>query len=257
MLEGKSFYLSRNLIEELNPLFVTGTSLLQRGLNLKSIELYLKEKNPSFNFLTTYLYSNSLGALFYNLKPLSSKELLNSELLFFVNNKENVFLRKNVFFKKSFISINWLNTHACDILNQKNHIQLLTKNIFEDNGTYINLEFRPQKTQAVFINKSSLSVKHFFIRLFESPIDSSKKHNEFLREILFYVNKFQYINKHTYINLTQKKEFLYTFTKKISLYPFKPQFNDFYVTNFFTTYSKNMVSASRELRSYNLNFDCL
>jgi NADH-quinone oxidoreductase subunit G len=250
-LEGKAANLSFILINCVNGLIIVGSSLIFRGFNVDNLRHYIKNINPSLNFLNILASSNSSAFEYMNIPSINRSSYLKSDVVVYVSCRENNFI------KKYFLSQNkivfWLNTHKLNYSKQ-NTIQIPIKTVFEENGTYVNLEFRPQLSQKFLSSKintkSSLDLlsKYLNLKLVKNG------YNNFFKEILEYPNKFSSFLIKTHLADIQNRVLSNLQTLKIQKYPIKAIYNDFFQTNHYTDYSKNMCLASQENQKRNNNF---
>lgn len=245
-LEGKIKSLSTSLVSQPNSLILTGPSFYERGFNLDSLKKFLLMINKSLVFFKIPLYSNSFGNAFLNIRSLNSKDLINKETFFLINLKENFMLEKLV---KSFSKrkIFWISPFKSK-LKYNFEYEIPIKSFYENDGLYINLEGRPQTTQKLFVRKN-LSLYTFFSNLY----NLKKTNNDFINLKFEQSRNSELFNENTnfYLSIFKKN---YIKFRLLSLYPSKHQINDFYLTNYFTINSKNMIKASVEYKKVFNNF---
>jgi hypothetical protein len=251
LIEGKSMLLSIPLINSEKPLFIFSSSLIKRGFNIFEINKKLALLNPSLIFIKIENYSNSGAVNYINFKNFNTKDVLNSKTIVFLNCKES-HLVKNICLKNLEKKIFWLNPFNYSHMS-KSLYSIISKNIYEETGTYFNLEFRPQISHKIFKSSNKYALFDILIEVF-SLCKINHKYNSFINQFLECPETFE---ENIY------KEYLLTtlnfFKKKDSLmllkdYSLKPELADFFKGSFLAEKSKNMLSASRHFRLKRNNF---
>jgi hypothetical protein len=247
--QGKNILLSSLLFEN-SPLFIIGSSLKKRGICFNFLKFFFCKINSSILFFNIYNKANSLGVSYFNIKPLNKNILKKAKTYFCYKLKENFFLRKNFLFNDKFIF--WLNTHKSLFLIRKG-FEIPVKNLFQENGIFLNLEFRPQISKIAILDSNFKSSFFFFKSLFFSKFFKKTSHLYFFFKLAFYNDKF-FILKKKNISLFIDKKFKKLNFLSISSYPNKPQLDNFYISNYYTQYSKNMLVSSNFSNKYFNNF---
>ena len=253
LFEGKSNQMSNLLSEEKTPLFIFGSSFKLRGINLSTLNLLLKKINPSSIFFNILPSSNSSSVGFENVNSLSYNDVLKSKTVFFINLDESIFLKKLFMKQNAIISSFWLNTHSSDFII-KNGFEIPINNIYQEKGLYLNLELRPQKSEKIISNsKESVSIYPFFISLVKIKKVKNTYLN-FLKEVVQTPKKFTLSSSKLYLSKINNLNKYYNVLNKISTYNIKPKFTNFFNTNHYTKFSKNMLVASQEFDNKFNNF---
>lgn len=259
IIEGKSAYFSTLLAKFDSPLVLFGTSLYQRNVSSNVLQSIINLINPSTIFITVPLKSNSVGSDFFNLQGITTNDILKSESFLLYNPEENITFRRSILSSKG---KHFFCVGSSLLQNTNENFYFLPSSFFGffTNGTFINLEGRPQKSSG--INAVS-DLEYSYFTIFNNLFNSDKSlkfnslYNSFFDEIIFLPSKFLKSSKKSYSNLLylkNLKHFYFNNYNKMSFYPLKAQIVDFYRTNNFTRLSKNMCIASKELESNSNNF---
>ena len=146
----------------------------------------------------------------------------------------------------------WLNPFSYNFKFKKMK-SIISKNIYEETGTYFNLEFRPQISYKIFKNKNKYSLFDILLETF-SVRNVQYKYNSFIFEFLDFPDTFEenYYKDYIFTSLNFLKE--KSFLSLLKDYPFKPELSDFFKGSFLTEKSKNMLNASRHFRFKKNNF---
>jgi NADH-quinone oxidoreductase chain G len=188
IFRGKDKTLSNALIFFKSPLFFIGESFLNRFANKLNFVEMIKKAMPTSKVLIIGKSSNSEAASFLNIKLLTKKDLLESNVILALNLEDTVAVRR---FCKPFLNkFFWVNSHGPK-LNLGADVLLPSKTFFEQDGLYLNLEHRPQKSNKLLNEKSSnsvaLNVKEIIMRLFpfidNSNLELSSISSEMLTKI--------------------------------------------------------------------------
>jgi len=171
IFKGKDVLLSNALIFFKSPLFFIGESFFNR-FSVKSIFIeQLKNIIPTSKIFLIGKACNTEGVSFLNIKSLTKKDLIESNVVLAINLEDTVAIRR---FCKSFSTkLFWINSHGPK-LNLNADLLLPSRTFFENEGIYLNLEQRPQKSTQILNEKSSsstaLNPKEIILRLF--PLNS-------------------------------------------------------------------------------------
>ena len=250
-IEGKSKALSSLFISSYRPLFIINSSLSTRGFDFLKIKSFLNSVNPSLVFIKIETYNNSGITNYINFKSLNTKDLQNYNNILFLNCKESNIV-KQVCFNYKNTNIFWLNPFSFSSTLKKVNT-LISKNIYEETGTYFNLEFRPQISYKIFKNKNKYSLFDILIELF-SFSNVKYNYNSFISEFLQSAELFEENTYKPYLfNILKpvKKNNHFMLLKDFKL---KPEVSDFFKGSFLTEKSKNMLNAARHFRIKNSNF---
>ena len=249
LLCGKLKYYSATLIKNHSALFLTGTSILERGFSLSLVENFIKKLNPSIIFLFVHAFSNSFGSLYLNINKLTKKNIKASNNISFFNCIDTVELRSFFEIKKSFSNFFWFNTHAVKNFIQ-NGFEIPCRSSFQENGIFLNLEGRPQISRKCFGNSvKAISCYTFFNYFFfnNKYLLENNKYNFFFKEIVNDPKKFNQNIFKKYSNFFKTKITVSFVKNQIISYPFKPFINNTFITNNITKNSNNMLLATKDL----------
>ena len=248
LFEGKLKNYSRSLIKHKLAIFLVGFSIQERGFSISNLEAFIKRVNPSIIFLAVHNASNSAGSFLLNINPLTKKNITAAANVSFLNCTETSFLKKAFSSKSTTSSFFWFNTHGSKNII-KNGFEVPCRNTFQENGIFLNLEYRPQMSRKCFGNAIKAVSCYTFLNyyFFNSSYSLEKnKYNFFLKEIVNTPSKFSDNTFKAYLEFVKPGFQLDTLKSKILNYPFKPRFVNSYVSNTFTENSSNMVLASKE-----------
>lgn len=255
-LKGKTPKVINEFVKQKNPLFFFGKSALERGINFPFFKNLIENTNPSAVLINIKLNSNSNGLKFMNINSLNTALLLKSHSLIFINSNETLFLRKILVNKKQ-ASVFWFNPFMLSYsLKIETGFQIPTPTIFEESGTFLNIEYRPQKTQKILKNNvNQIILFNIMKRIFTKKNFAINNSDFFFKELFSQNIKFILSKKKTYTFFFSKifNNLNHKYTN-ISQYPTKYQISDYYQTGYFVKYSKNMASASQELHKSFINF---
>ncbi len=248
LFEGKLKNYSKALIKSKNALFLAGFSVQERGFSISNLEAFIKQLNPSIIFLSVHNAANSAGSIFLNIAQLTKKNINVASNVSFLNCSETTALKNFFAAKKALSSFFWFSTHASKTI-VRNGFEIPCRNTFQENGIYLNLEYRPQMSRKCFGNAvKAISfytfLNHFF---FNGSYSLEKnKYNSFLKEIVNNPSKFSESSIKNYLGFINAGFKVVNFKSKILNYPFKPRLLTPYVSNTLTENSNNMILASKE-----------
>ena len=242
--EGKSNS-SRKFVSKKSPLLFVGESFKKRFEPVSSFITTAKVVMPTLVWFLIGSSCNSSGASLMNIAPLTRRDIRKRDVILFINVDDTSFVRSTFKLKNTKV-IYWLNTHNSQIIHES-HYSLPTKTFFESEGTFLNLEERPQKTF-----KTSYKISHKLglrsMALVFKGILGDFAPSSFLSytgEIVKKPKKFSYMEK-TFCNLKSRKAAL--LTTKLSNYPLLSSIEDFYTNGYFSKNSSTMLSCSKEAR---------
>jgi len=255
VFEGKDIFLSKLLISHKNPLLFIGESFEKRVSTKKILISIIKKVAPSSIIITVDKAANTQGNLFLNVKSLSQNDILTSKTLIAINLDDNILNRK--FLKNFNNELFWFNSHGSKLALTANFI-IPTSCFFEFEGTFLNLEGKPQKSlktlSAVNDTRNTLDI---FKAMFNSRTElisttENLKFTGFVNEIVGNTQLFTSI-KSQFTNFLNKKQ---TFKKSSTykLYPLKSSIEDFYCSNKYTKNSIVMTESSQNIRKRATNF---
>lgn len=254
-IEGRSLIISRILFDSENTCFLIGASLKSRGLNLNLFRHFIKNFNSKLQVFSFTQNSNSFSTNFLKINALSAHDFLRSESLFFLNCRETTFLKRLLLHTTPNKTIYWLNSNKLNFLFNSG-FQVPIKNIYEENGVYLNLEGLPQKANKILNNKTlSPSIFLFFSTVF-SIKSTEKNKNFFIKLFLKDLNKFLNNNNFYYTRLIQSADnfFVKNYFVSISTKSYKPEIINFFQSNYFTDFSKNLLFATQDFQKNQTNF---
>lgn len=251
--EGKISYLSRLFVAEKSPLLFIGDSLKKRISSSSSLISVLNKVMPSAIVLVIGFSCNSYTSSFLNFKQLSRRSILNADNLFLINIDDITSVRYFIYMQKKVKSF-WFNTHSSQIAF-RNNVVLPTTSLLENEGTYLNLEGRPQKTfktSAKINERSGIRSTNLIFRAIKMDYIQSKFLN-FIEEV---VNTPKYFSlmENTFGHLKSETSFLTNLISVVSFYPIKPSIEDFYTKGLFCKKSSTMLKCSQNARKDAINF---
>lgn len=261
LFEGKDKQLSNLVIPFISPLFLIGESFSKRFGEKTSLLNLISKIFPTSKIFNIDRYCNTQSVAFLGIKPLSKKDVLKSDAFLFLNLDDTVVLRK-IFSSFRSTSV-WLNTHGSKICLKANFL-LPTLTFFEEEGIFINLEQRPQKTlKSVSGLGDARTTKRILSSFYENlKIKTSTNNSKifsnntefslFFKEItnfpqLFNTNSRKFNN----IKFFDNKENDLTSYK---LYPLKTSFENFYFSSKFTKNSNILAQCFQEVIKSSSNF---
>jgi len=151
----------------------------------------------------------------------------------------------------------WINTHGSKLASSAKFI-VPTITFFEQEGIFLNLEQRPQKTlKSISGIQDSRSIKTILMSLYPEIngnfMNKNIKFLSFLNEMVEHSNLFKSLkNKFSSYDLFETN-FLFS-SSFISFYPFKATIEDFFSSNNLSKNSITMAKCSQEHRKNNNNF---
>jgi len=251
-ITGKLKVLSDSIAESVFPLILVGTSLKNKVSDLESLKSAIQHLIPNSVVMYLGLKANTEGLHFFKFNKINGKTLFSSnEISFFIKTENNLNVRKCVNIKNN--KVLWYNTHYSSISKNVSYI-IPASSPFEYEGTYINLEHRPQKTSKIVeisgACKNFLSTLKCFLNLDDI----------FMTKAYAYIKE-QAENKSKYDLLIDLKEnllfslqhfiFLVFQKFKMSKYPIAQILKNFYSTDIFAKNSYNMIKCITEKRICN------
>lgn len=243
--EGKS-NCSKKFVAKKAPLFFVGESFRKRFDPVSSFFTITKAIMPTLVLFLIGSSCNSSGGSLMNVKSLNNRDVYKRDIILFINVDDTSSIRSTFKDKKTKI-IYWLNTHNSQVIHES-HYALPTKSFFESEGTFLNLESRPQKT---FKTSQKISPKQGLrsINLVFKGILGSFAASSFLSytsEIVEKPVRFSDI-KNFFCNL--KSERISHLIAKVNNYPLLSSIEDFHTNGHFSKNSCTMLSCSKETRT--------
>jgi len=254
ILEAKDS-ISRKLIAHKSPLIVVGDSLNKRLLGNFSLVGYLKNIIPSAIILEVKAFCNTESVNFLGIKSLNTSSLNTADVVFSINLEDNVSIRKHLM--NLGVQSFWINTHGSKLAASATFI-LPTLTYFEQEGIFLNLEQRPQKTlKSLSGINDGRGIKTILLSIFaELNIDFitlNSKFATFLEEIITQPNLFKQLsNKFVRTNMFDTRYL--SKSNFVNLYPIKSTLEDFYRSNNLSKNSITMAQCSQALREKFNNF---
>lgn len=243
-IEGKSSF-SLKYVSRKAPLFFVGESFTKRFEPISMIIQLIRFRMPTAIVITIHSYCNSKGISLLGIKRVSKRDVYIADIIVFVNLDDTFLVRSTFENLKSKVSY-WLNSHYSEVANECDYV-LPTKSLFEADGTYINLENRPQKTfrysyRNDYRAAGSRSISNIFkgikgslpcrsLRYIEETVEDSK---------LFSMSK-------TLFSVSDTKAIL-QINAKVSQYPMISLIEDFYTKGCLLKNSLTMLRCSQDVR---------
>lgn len=243
-IEGKSSF-SLKYVSRKAPLFFVGESFTKRFEPISMIIQLIRFRMPTAIVITIHSYCNSKGISLLGIKRVSKRDVYIADIIVFVNLDDTFLVRSTFENLKSKVSY-WLNSHYSEVANECDYV-LPTKSLFEADGTYINLEDRPQKTfrysyRNDYRAAGSRSISNIFkgikgslpcrsLRYIEETVEDSK---------LFSMSK-------TLFSVSDTKAIL-QINAKVSQYPMISLIEDFYTKGCLLKNSLTMLRCSQDVR---------
>ena len=253
VFEGKASYLSRLFIAEKSPLFFVGDSLKKRVSNNLYLISLLKRVMPSVAVFVVGLCCNSYASSLINVKSLGRRHIFNTEVLFMVSLDDIALVRYLFYIKRKATSF-WLNTHSSQVAFKNTFIVPVTS-LLETEGTFLNLEGRPQKTfktSAKINQRLGVRSTNLIFRAIKIDYAQSKFLN-YIREIVKIPKCFSSVED-TFSTVRSNTSYITNLISNISLYPVKPSVEDFYTKGLFCKKSLTMLKCSQNERKHRTNF---
>jgi hypothetical protein len=253
-ISGKSKTLSVGILNVAFSLIIFGASIYERVSNSEVLEFYLKKINPSLIFFNILLYCNSYSINFLNIAKFSTSDVKKAKSIFLYDFVDLFFNRKYILSlnNKKFVALRSFS----DSIKFKNGYEITIKSFYEQSETYINFEFRPQKTEKLLEFSHSYCPYALLNFIFSFlPAIKAPKYSFFLRylievpEVYFSFSVKKKINENI-VSLYERKE-LKTY---VSTYVLKPQYQCFFSSGSFSKASLNMLKASQEFQKNSINF---
>lgn len=242
--EGKANS-SKKFVSKRAPLLFVGESFRKRFDPVSSFVMMTKVIMPTLVLFLIGSSCNSSGASLMNLRSLNNHDVYKRDIIVFINVDDTSPIRSTFRHKNTKI-IYWLNTHNSQIIHES-HYTLPTKSLFESEGTFLNLEDRPQKT---FKTSHKISPKQGLrsINLVFKGILGSFAASSFLSytsEIVEKPRRFSYMEK-KFCNLESER--VSYLTTKLNNYPILSSIEDFHTNGYFSKNSSTMLLCSKEAR---------
>jgi len=241
------------LINEKNITIIFGNSLENRLPNFEILKKVLVRANSTVSFLKININPNTEGSNLLNIAPLSTEDIENASDIFTFNLEDTIALRKYLINRSI---VYWLSPYALNWSKSKDFLFYLpTNSSYEENGTFINLERRPQKSFRI-LNSFSLTLPKILVPIFtkrSSRPNLNKPHNYllYLFEIIKHQKKFDHMDQ-TFMNFIDFIKEIQTTSN--SFYPIKSSIEDFYSSNLNSKNSFIMSQCSRDVRKTSTNF---
>ena len=254
LFEAKDI-LSKFIISARSPLFCFGESINKRFSGPFSFISFLKKLNPSSILIDIKAACNTEAFGFLGVQTINSSVLSHSDLFIAINLEDNIVLRKYLLNSSKIMM--WINTHGSKLASNANFI-VPTITFFEQEGVFLNLEQRPQKTlKSISGIQDSRPIKTILMSLYPeisgNSMSKNLKYLSFLNEIVEHSNLFKSLkNKFSSYNILETN-FLIS-SNFISLYPLKATIEDFFSSNNLSKNSITMAKCSQEHKKNNNNF---
>jgi NADH dehydrogenase (ubiquinone) Fe-S protein 1 len=250
ILEAKSL-ISKLILSKKSPLFILGESLNSRILGTASISAFLKSLNSSSIVINIKGAANTESIRFLGIESLTTNTLLKSDVIVAVNLEDTISLRKQL--KSLNKTIVWINSHGSKIASMASYI-VPSATCFEQEGLFVNLEQRPQKSLKTLGNvEDARSTKSILLSMYPSVSEKKLSFLDFLNEIVLSPKLFKSIqNKFSSLgggatNYLSRINF-------VSKHPIKSTIEDFYRSTNMSKNSITMAKCSQEQRKTINNF---
>ena len=256
LLEAKNSTLSKALISFKNPIILFGNSLNKRITNITILTHFFKKIIPSCIILNLKNACNSSGLEIFNTKGISSSDLVKSDAIIALNLDDNIYIRKQL--EKSKKLLFWFNTNSSKLATKATFL-IPAANFFEEEGIFINLENRPQKSLKVLSVIHDTRSTYSIIKALSTNKDinsNNLKNSKFLSyvdELVETSSIFSKLNK-KFLKSSKIQVLEKTSKSLISCYPFKPTVDNYYTTNKFTKNSLIMNQCAKDILKIVHNF---
>jgi len=247
IFEGKALNFSNIFISAKFPIVFIGDSLSRRFSKMNMLISLIKRVMPTAVVLTVKEFCNSSAIELTNIKSVSHNDIINSDVVFAVNLDDTIHVRK---FMENFNNktVLWLNDSGSQVAIAADYIIPVT-NFFENEGIFLNLENRPQKTLKTLPKIGEMRYVGDIFNAFKIEYKSSSFLN-YIHEIVEKYKLFSSINNIIMKETAYKSEGL----GNLSFYPSKASVEDFYIKGKFAKKSNVMLQCSQEVRKSLNNF---
>ena len=246
IFEGKTTDISKLFLATKSPMLFIGESLTKRFTKLNILLSFLKKVMPTVKIFRIKGSCNSSGVDLLNIKGICRKDIQNSEVIFAINLDDNVLSRSLLSKNKE---IFWFNTHGSQLGAMCDFI-VPTASSFEIEGTFLNLENRPQKgLRTLSVINELRPVSSIF-----KAISINYKESTFLNYIKETVDNSKIFSSIKYLLFANTVQQNGKSLSSVSLYPTKPSFEDFYLKGRISKNSLTMLECSQEMRKNTTNF---
>ena len=255
-LESKMLGISSFFFKCKNPIFLVSEDLFRRGSNFVFFSSFILNIVSEVKIIKIQNSINQEGSNFLNYSKSNSRFFNFIKILIYLNLEESFNLKKYLIKKTK--KIFCFSTHNSEILNTTSnslvyYLPITTE--FEESKAFINLEQKIQKTSECSspLNKL-IFTKEKFLAFFNIKKTFYNSHAEFYVEMLNDTNLFSqlYFSKKfsfSTLNCFNPNSFFY-----VSPYPTKKLSEDSYLMNKMLKNSVAMISCSRFLRKYSINY---
>lgn len=225
------------------PLFFIGKAFLKR-IGINNIEAFIKNINKKAFILTIDNSPNLLVSSLLNLKTLTQKDILWSDMVLAAALEDNYNIRKLVH-QKGNRDLIWVNTHGTSIAEKSNYI-LPINTFLEANQSFVNAEGREQETNKIVFGVNNKISLPNLLKLFYS-LDYNFSHLKIIKEMFSTPKLLKKKKMDTLIKI--KTNYI-----NVTNYPVKSNIEDFYLSNTFTKSSSTMGQCSQVNRKNSTNF---
>jgi len=244
LLKGKVKNISLQIIKSFNPLIFVGNSAFERGLNFSFLKKTFEFLNPSSIIVNLHLNVNTVGFNYFNIKNLTGYDIKNNKNLFFFNCDNTTFLQKILLKTNKTSNFLWFSPYLIPF-NINNGYQIPTNTFFEENGTFLNLESRPQKYYKIFQPNSNKTILFNYLKFLFRFSNKKNKNVFYIKELLDKQDQFVKSKNVIYSEFLKMIFFSKIKHLQIKNYPFKTKTNNIYQSNELTRNSKNLLQASQ------------
>ena len=260
LFTGKNIHMSKTLVGFNNPLVLLGESLTTKLNISQQLIFLLKEVISTVTILNINLKSNTESLRLTNTRFKNTKCFDVIKGLVSINLSDNISTRRDLNKNKTKF---WLNPHG-SLIALKNKYIIPILHPIEQQGVFINLEQRPQRTTSLVTNTSNAKSIYFFLKLLLNNIKQINKVYGFGRQkekykYLFIIN---YLVENFYtIKRVGLSYFFYksliSYTRNSFIFyenPVSYYYTDFFLINNYCKNSLNMNLFSINYRKVNKTF---
>ena len=247
--EGKNLKFSKFFLSSKNPLFFFGLSFKNRFNKINLLISHIKNVVPSSTIFILEEHCNSVGLELLNIKSLCKKDIIDSEILISINLKDTLFIR-NFLKSNRFMESFSFNSYIPEKVFEYDMV-IPISNHYETEGTFINLEGRPQRNMKLDTKSSFVrSIKNIFLAI-KTNTRTNFSFLNYIEEIIENPKCFNLLENKF---ITFKNVSSHNIVTKLSFYPLQSALEDFYTKDLFCKKSLIMLKRSQEIRNSFNNF---
>jgi NADH-quinone oxidoreductase chain G len=244
IFEGKNNSLSKSFVFIKNPIVFIGHSFQNRFYNLNIFISYLKNLMPTSKIITIKAACNSSGKDQFNFSAFNKKSIINSNTILALNIDNNLKIKK--YLSDYSDPLFWFDSHKLELAVNEAYLIPIASS-FEDTGTFLNLEYRPQKTLKTLSKINDIQSIKNILKVFDSKVKKNYEYRffDYIYEIVDTSKLFLRFKNKLLTDKSINKYFKINYSL-ISCYPLKATINNFYITNKITKHSFTMIKCSKE-----------